>query len=128
MAWGNTEIRLEPASGSERGTASSGMPRRSSTAQPPPADPTRHQPIDLSFAIWLSRQLRRQRLTQRELARRSGLNHSTISRILLGLREPSWGTVQRLALVVGYPPPNVLLGRFGVHSRAEPDVGAPHPR
>jgi transcriptional regulator with XRE-family HTH domain len=79
----------------------------------------RREPIDLSFAIWLSRQLRRHRVTQREVARRSGLNHSTISRILLGHREPSWGTVQRLALAVGYPPPNVLLGRFGVHARPD---------
>jgi len=81
----------------------------------------RHEPVDLSFAIWLSRQLRRQRLTQRELARRCGLAHSTISRILLGQREPSWATLQRLALVVGYPPPNVLLGRFGVRVRSEED-------
>ncbi|HEU4572787.1 MAG TPA: helix-turn-helix transcriptional regulator [Candidatus Limnocylindrales bacterium] len=84
-------------------------------------DTGRHEPVDLSFAIWLSRQLRRQRLTQRELARRSGLAHSTISRILLGQREPSWATLQRLALVIGYPPPNVLLGRFGVRVRADAD-------
>jgi hypothetical protein len=65
---------------------------------------------DLSFAVWLSRQLRRQRISQRELARRGGLDHSTISRILVGARAPSWSTVQRIAKVVGFPPPNVLLG------------------
>jgi DNA-binding XRE family transcriptional regulator len=66
--------------------------------------------LDLSFAVWLSRQLRRQRISQRELARRGGLDHSTISRILVGARAPSWSTVQRIAQVVGFPPPNVLLG------------------
>lgn len=66
--------------------------------------------LDLSFAIWLSRQLRRRRISQRELARRGGIDHSTISRILVGARAPSWSTVQRVAQVVGFPPPNVWLG------------------
>jgi DNA-binding XRE family transcriptional regulator len=66
--------------------------------------------LDLSFAVWLSRQLRRQRISQRELARRGGLDHSTISRILVGARAPSWSTMQRIAQVVGFPPPSVLLG------------------
>jgi hypothetical protein len=71
--------------------------------------------LDLSFAVWLSRQLRRRRISQRELARRGGLDHSTISRILVGARAPSWSTMQRIAQVVGFPPPNVLLGAF--HTR-----------
>src|SRR6266550_2866180 len=66
--------------------------------------------LDLSFAVWLSRQLRRQRFSQRELARRGGLDHSTISRILVGARAPSWSTMQRIAQVVGFPPPSVLMG------------------
>jgi DNA-binding XRE family transcriptional regulator len=79
--------------------------------------------LDLSFAIWLSRQLRRQRMSQRELARRGGLDHSTISRILVGARAPSWSTVQRIAQVVGFPPPNVLLG--GSHTHSIPDDDRP---
>jgi DNA-binding XRE family transcriptional regulator len=77
--------------------------------------------LDLSFAIWLSRQLRRQRISQRELARRGGLDHSTISRILGGARAPSWSTVQRIAGVVGFPPPNVLLGGSRRHSNPSDD-------
>ena len=65
---------------------------------------------DLSFAVWLSRQLRRHHISQRELARRGVLDHSTVSRILVGERAPSWSTVQRIAHVVGFPPPNVLFG------------------
>jgi DNA-binding XRE family transcriptional regulator len=80
--------------------------------------------LDLSFAVWLSRQLRRQRISQRELARRGGLDHSTISRILVGARAPSWSTMQRIAQVVGFPPPNVLLGAF----RTRPPGGELPPR
>jgi hypothetical protein len=76
--------------------------------------------IDLSFAVWLARQLRRRRITQRELARQGGLDHSTISRILVGSRAPSWSTVQRIALVVGFPPSNVMLGRLGTGRRQQP--------
>jgi hypothetical protein len=72
--------------------------------------------LDLSFAVWLSRQLRRERISQRELARRGGLDHSTISRILVGARTPSLITVQRIAQVVGFPPANVLLGRLHASS------------
>jgi DNA-binding XRE family transcriptional regulator len=76
--------------------------------------------LDLSFAVWLSRQLRRQRISQRELARRGGLDHSTISRILVGARAPSWSTMQRIAQVVGFPPPSVLLG--ALRTSLAPDV------
>jgi len=78
--------------------------------------------IDLSFAVWLARHLRRRRISQRELARRAGLDHSTISRILDGSRAPSWSTVQRIALVVGFPPSNVMLGRLGSLARESPPL------
>ena len=78
-------------------------------AERKPATPLPLGP-DLSFAVWLSRQLRRHHISQRELARRGGLDHSTVSRILVGARAPSWSTVQRIAHVVGFPPPNVLFG------------------
>jgi DNA-binding XRE family transcriptional regulator len=84
--------------------------------------------LDLSFAVWLSRQLRRRRISQRELARRGGLDHSTISRILLGARAPSWSTVQRIAHVVGFPPPNVLLGGLRMDSSPGDDGSAPSQR
>jgi DNA-binding XRE family transcriptional regulator len=84
--------------------------------------------LDLSFAVWLSRQLRRRRISQRELARRGGLDHSTISRILLGARAPSWNTVQRIARVVGFPPPNVLLGGLRMNSIPGDEGSAPSQR
>jgi DNA-binding XRE family transcriptional regulator len=84
--------------------------------------------LDLSFAVWLSRQLRRRRISQRELARRGGLDHSTISRIVLGARAPSWSTVQRIAHVVGFPPPNVLLGGLRMDSIPGDEGSAPSQR
>ncbi len=50
-----------------------------------------------SFAEWLAGQLRARRLSQEELARRSGLHRSTISRIVAGQRSPTLKTARRLA-------------------------------
>jgi DNA-binding XRE family transcriptional regulator len=103
-------MRDGPADGGESRGKPRKQPRRISQPGEISAPPER---IDLSFAVWLARQLRRRHITQRELARRGGLDHSTISRILVGSRAPNWTTVQRIALVVGFPPSNVMLGRFG---------------
>ena len=50
-----------------------------------------------SFAEWLRLELRAHRMSVRQLALRSGVDHSTISRILSGNREPGLRTA--LALV-----------------------------
>jgi transcriptional regulator with XRE-family HTH domain len=55
-----------------------------------------------AFAEWLGGQLRTRRLSQRQLAERSGVSHSTISRILNGTRTPSLGTAARLAKALGH--------------------------
>lgn len=49
------------------------------------------------FNIWLRRRLRERRMTQRQLAARSGVDHSTISRLLSGDRTPSLATATKLA-------------------------------
>ncbi len=49
------------------------------------------------FGIWLRRRLRERRMSQRQLANLSGVNHSTISRLLVGDRTPSLDTATRLA-------------------------------
>jgi transcriptional regulator with XRE-family HTH domain len=49
------------------------------------------------FHIWLRRQLRERRMSQRSLAARSGVNHSTISRLLRGDRTPNLETATKLA-------------------------------
>ena len=50
-----------------------------------------------SFAEWLRLELRAHRMSVRQLALRSGVDHSTISRILAGNREPGLRTA--LAIV-----------------------------
>jgi transcriptional regulator with XRE-family HTH domain len=46
---------------------------------------------------WLRAELRRRRISQRLLAQRSGVDHSTIGRIISGNRSPSLDTLARLA-------------------------------
>lgn len=49
------------------------------------------------FNEWLRVQLRAKRMSQRQLAHRSGVDHSTISRLVRGDRTPSLETATRLA-------------------------------
>jgi transcriptional regulator with XRE-family HTH domain len=50
-----------------------------------------------SFNSWLRRQLREKKMSQRQLALQSGVDHSTISRLIKGDRMPSLGTATKLA-------------------------------
>jgi transcriptional regulator with XRE-family HTH domain len=52
------------------------------------------------FTIWLKRRLAARRMSQRQLAQRSGVDHSTISRLLNGERTPSRETERKLATVL----------------------------
>src|SRR5664280_961590 len=54
-----------------------------------------------AFTQWLRLQLRARKLTQRQLAQRSGVDHSTISRLMRGDRTPSLRTVTLLARGLG---------------------------
>jgi len=49
------------------------------------------------FNLWLRRQLRERRMSQRQLAALSGVDHSTISRLLQQDRRPSLATATKLA-------------------------------
>ena len=50
-----------------------------------------------AFGDWLRMQLRVKRMSQRQLAIRSGVDHSTISRLVHGERAPTLATAARLA-------------------------------
>jgi transcriptional regulator with XRE-family HTH domain len=54
-----------------------------------------------AFNDWLRGELRTRRISQRVLALRSGVNHSTISRIVRLDRVPSMGTATKLARALG---------------------------
>ena len=50
-----------------------------------------------AFNEWLRLQLKVRKMSQRQLAHKSGVDHSTISRIVRCDRSPSLGTATRLA-------------------------------
>ena len=50
-----------------------------------------------SFNAWLRSQLKEKKMSQRQLAIQSGVDHSTISRLIKGDRMPSLGTATKLA-------------------------------
>lgn len=49
------------------------------------------------FNEWLRTQLKAKKMSQRQLAQQSGVDHSTISRLIRGDRMPSLGTATKLA-------------------------------
>ncbi len=49
------------------------------------------------FNEWLRTQLKVKRMSQRQLAQQSGVDHSTISRLIVGARTPSLETAIKLA-------------------------------
>jgi transcriptional regulator with XRE-family HTH domain len=59
--------------------------------------------IPQQFGVWLGRQLDIKKMTQRQLAERSGVDHSTISRLMHGDRVPSLETAQKLAIGLREP-------------------------
>ena len=50
-----------------------------------------------AFNEWLQAQLKAKKMSQRQLAQQSGVDHSTISRLIRGDRMPSLGTATKLA-------------------------------
>ncbi len=50
-----------------------------------------------AFNEWLRTQLKAKKMSQRQLAQQSGVDHSTISRLVRGDRTPSLGTASKLA-------------------------------
>src|SRR5215207_4218286 len=50
-----------------------------------------------AFNDWLRTQLKAKKMSQRQLAQQSRVDHSTISRLIRGDRMPSLGTATKLA-------------------------------
>jgi transcriptional regulator with XRE-family HTH domain len=53
--------------------------------------------VSAGFSKWLAAQLKNKRMTQRQLALFSGVDHSTISRLVRGGRIPSFETATKIA-------------------------------
>ncbi len=78
------------------------------------------------FCQWLNDQLRARKLTQRQLAQRSGVDHSTISRLARGDRTPSLRTADRLARSLGMAAGPERLDRNGLGSTQSPMARVEH--
>jgi len=68
------------------------------------------------FGQWLNAQLQARKLTQRQLAQKSGVDHSTISRLIRGVRVPSLRTANLLAHGLGMAVGLDRLDRQGLGS------------
>ncbi len=53
------------------------------------------------FSQWLRIRLKARKMSQRQLGERSGISHSTISRLVRGNRGPTLDTATKLAHVLG---------------------------
>ena len=62
------------------------------------------------FATWLALQLRMRRLSHEQLARRSGVHRSTITRLVNGQRRPTLETARRLVAALGGAAEAAILG------------------
>jgi transcriptional regulator with XRE-family HTH domain len=62
--------------------------------------PLMNDPNEVQFRDWLTVQLRARRMSLRQLAHRSGVNVSTVSRIVRGERRPTLHTAVALARVI----------------------------
>ncbi len=60
------------------------------------------------FRVWLANEMRRRRMSQRMLGERSGVDHSTISRLMSTGRTPSTETMVALATALGADLPGYL--------------------
>ena len=79
-----------------------------------------------TFSEWLDVQLRARRLTQRQLAQKSGVDHSTISRLMRGDRTPSLRTAALLAHGFGMADGLDWIDRHSIGRAASPAAGVEH--
>ena len=75
------------------------------------------------FRGWLAAEMRQRAMSQRMLAGRSGVDHSSISRLLSAGRSPSMETMVRLAAALGahlpaYVAPTRISGSIDADIRA----------
>lgn len=76
-----------------------------------------------TFNAWLQGQLRARRLTQRQLAQKTGVDHSTISRLIRGDRVPSLRTAASIARGLGVPDGSATLDDLNFGRSSSPAAG-----
>lgn len=61
------------------------------------------------MATWLNKEIESRGWSQRELARRSGISHTTISQVIAEVRQPTWDFCASIARALGEPIDNVFV-------------------
>ncbi len=110
---------IGPTTGGEPTSATSTdaeRPTREPTDDPAPGS-SRQGPA--AFNEWLAVSFKASRLTQRQLATKTGVHHSTISRLLRTRRRPTLETAQSLARGLGVAEPRDV----GPEKRADRTAG-----
>ncbi|MEO5885320.1 MAG: helix-turn-helix transcriptional regulator [Candidatus Limnocylindrales bacterium] len=94
-------------------------------AQDERPDPAVDPPIASgpAFTDWLRRRLKASGFTQRQLAEKTGVDHSTISRLIRGNRVPSLRTAAMLARGLGVPDASAPHDDLRFGSRSSPAAG-----
>ena len=72
--------------------------------------------METGFPEWLVGQLQDRGWSQRELARRSGISHTTVSEVLSTVRRPTWDFCASIAGALGESPDAVFV-RAGLKER-----------
>ena len=76
------------------------------------------------FRGWLRSEMGRRGISQRMLAERSGVDHSTISRLISSGRTPSMPTMARLAGALGANLPTFLSARTSLDTPLDARIRA----
>ena len=93
------------------------------------ADPERSHEMDPTiasagtFTEWLQGRLKASGLTQRQLAQKTGVDHSTISRLVRGEGTPSLHTAASLARALGMPDGSAVLDDLSLGASLSPAAG-----
>ena len=83
---------------------------------------------DRLFVAWVRQVMTARRLSQRQVAMLSGIDHSALSRLLQGKRNMSYATAARLYRALHQRPVGGIAGPFApITPKGESDVREPRP-
>ena len=65
--------------------------------------------MENTLATWLNMKLQSRGWSQRELARRAGVSHTTVSQVISKVRQPTWDFCASVAVALGEPIDEVFI-------------------